>query len=103
MMYAYQHVSTYNYLLAENTQKIFFMEDIVLDPAGFYKKLGLHKESDIQLEMHQGHSHKKVVENYDFISGCENVLEKVVSLKLNFGGLSLNHEEIQKKLHQKSL
>ena len=101
MLYAYRHVARYNCLLAENAQKIFFMEDIISDPVCFYKKLGIHKKNGIHLEMHQGISHKKSVENYSFISECEAALERIASLNFHMDGKVLKLEEIEKQLHQK--
>ena len=64
MIYAMQHVLQFNLELGLNSQKIFFMEEIVKDPNSFALELRLIEEKKPSLKVQKNISHREKVERF---------------------------------------
>jgi hypothetical protein len=103
MLYAFQHVVNFNIKLAQNTQKLFFMEDIIEDPMSFAMKIGATEIQDFSLKIAEGPSHKNEVKAYDFLINVQDILEVLIKkLTINIGEKRLNFNQIENFFSEKS-
>ena len=51
LIYAITHVIQYNILLSKNSEKIYFMEDIIADPKTFINEIGVGAGNKYKLEL----------------------------------------------------
>ena len=94
MIFAMRHVLKFNLELGLNSQKIFFMEDIIKDPNSFAIELKLIDAKNPPLKVHKKVSHKEKAEKFEFLSDANKVFESLVNL------ISINTHEKQWSFHE---
>ena len=96
LLYAYRHVCLFNIMLAENAQKVFFMEDIIDDPVKFALDIGATGIKDVSLKVERGPSHKSKVKEYKFLTNLDEILEVMnENLRLDYANQTFNIDSIE--------
>ena len=108
MLYAMRHVLKFNLELGlsfdvvDDSQKIFFMEDIVKDPNSLAIELKLIDEKHPPLTIHKKVSHKGKAEKFEFLGDANIVFETLVNLiSINTSDKQWSFHEIENLLTQK--
>ena len=103
MLYAFNNVAKFNLSLIKFAHKIFFMEDIIANPARFRELIGISTDSKIDLKVGMGPSHANKAKEYTFLYNAEEILEKIsIHGRVNFGDESYTIQDIQQLSLNKS-
>ena len=104
MVYAINHVVSYNIEIAKYAEKIFFMEDIIRNPNSFAAETGCFYNKNLCLNVAPGYSHKAKIKHLGFVTGEENVLQELLKVvKFDDEGQTYNLNSVESLLAVKAV
>ena len=104
MLYAFDHVATYNLRLLQHAPRVLFMEDFIAKPTLCAELMGVTTSANSQLKVNKGPSHRDKVKDFKFLSESEEMLRKILKhflIKSERGLITL--EDLEQIAEKKSI